>query len=139
VHWRRTGAARHQNRSPRIGLTDEQVGLERDAWMLLNVLYPQHLPRWVERQERLLDDPEVARLYVDLHAARGWPVDDPRLEPLARRAATLAARHRDAIGAAADMTADVRALRMVDDYGTGVSATWARLNALATRLAEKAD
>ncbi len=122
--------AAHLARLASIGLDADQLAVERQAWLLVDALYPMHLPRWIERQSDLLDDPDVARLLVELHGARQWPVDSPSLAPLARRASMLAARHADAIGAAGDMAEDARALRLVEQYGAGLSPAWARLKTL---------
>lgn len=127
--------AGHLQRLARIGLTDQQIRLERDMWVLLNALYRRQLARWIGRQQRLLDHPDIADLYVTLHAARDWPADDPRLVPLADRIAALAASHRDANDATTDMATDPRALRLVNDYATSISATWKRLNDLADAAA----
>lgn len=126
--------AGHLQRLARIGLTDQQIRLERDMWTLAHALYPQQLPAWIDHQQALLDQPDIADLYVALHAARDWPTDDPRLPPLAHRTAALAARHRDPNPAAADMASDPPALHLVNEYAASISAAWNRLNALAGEM-----
>ncbi|GAB3009994.1 MerR family transcriptional regulator [Amycolatopsis acidiphila] len=121
----------HLDRLQAIGLNDAQVTLERDVWILLVVLYPDQISRWLARISKLLDDPDVAQLYVDIHAARDWPPDDPRLKLIARRAAKLVRRHDRHAEAARDMRQDLRALHLVDEFGHDVSPAWQRMGQLA--------
>lgn len=124
-------------RLERLGLTDEQVTLERDTWILLVALYPDRVSKWLDRKNQLLDDEDVAQLYIDIHAARRWSPDDPRLEPIARRAVVLVERHRDPHGAIVDMTDDLRALQLVNNYGNAMSPAWFRLADLAQHEAQR--
>lgn len=121
----------HLNRLAAAGLTDAQVTLERDVWILLALLYPSQIPRWLDRINELLDDPDVAQLYVDIHAARDWPPDDPRLKLISRNAAKLVRRHDRPAEAARDMRQDLRALHLVDEFGHDVSPAWQRIEELA--------
>jgi DNA-binding transcriptional MerR regulator len=122
----------HLDRLERLGLTEEQVTLERDVWILLVVLYPDQIPRWLARISELLDDADVAQLYVDIHAARDWAPEDPRLQQIAHRAATLVQRQNDRPSEATrDMREDLRALHLVNEFGNDVSAAWSRMASLA--------
>ena len=58
---------------------------ERDAWVLINVLYPQLVDRWFTTQSAMMQDPEFRDLYLLTDQAAGWEGDDPRLEEIANR------------------------------------------------------
>lgn len=110
----------HLGRVGALGLTEAQVRFERDIWILLVARYPEEIDRWLDRFGELLDDGDIAALYLDLYAARDVAPEDPRLTRLANRAATLLGRP------------ELRALRLVNQFGDPVSPAWARLVDLAT-------
>jgi DNA-binding transcriptional MerR regulator len=72
-----------------LGLPDELVDLERDAWILVAAQLPDQMPALMELKSHQLDDPAVLALYRDLVEALGWPPGDPRLSALADRLVTL--------------------------------------------------
>lgn len=106
---------RQLDRIGALGLTEAQVLFERDIWILLVARYPERTDAWLDRLGELLDDGDVAELYVDLHAVRDVAPEDPRLTQLAGRAVKLA------------RPADLRALRLVNEFGNQVSPAWSRL------------
>jgi DNA-binding transcriptional MerR regulator len=110
---------RHLDRIGELGLTEAQVLFERDIWILLVARYPERIEAWLDRVGELLDDADVAGFYVDLHLIREASPEDPRLTQLATRAAKLLRR------------AELRALRLVNEFGDQPSAAWSRLVDLA--------
>lgn len=81
-----------------LGLPDELVDLERDAWILVAAQLPEQMPALMKVKNHQLDDPAVLELYRDLVEALGWPPGDRRLEAMADRLVTLfeaAEEHRD--------------------------------------------
>lgn len=72
-----------------LGVPDEVVDLERDAWILVAAQLPEQMPALMALKNHQLDDPAVVALYRDLLEALGWPPGDPRLDALADRLVTL--------------------------------------------------
>lgn len=59
------------------GVTEEMIGPERDAWILMAARWPERVPAMISDKIDHLDDPQVVRLYAlfgDL--SRAW-VEDP--------------------------------------------------------------
>lgn len=76
-----------------LGISERQVGLERDGWILMRAASPESVSRWIAEKRELLTDPEFRTLYLDHDAAYDWSPDDPRLPALAERTRTWAASH----------------------------------------------
>lgn len=77
-----------------LGISERQVGLERDGWILLHTASPDDVARWIAEKRELLADPEFRALYQEHDAAYDWSADDPRLPALAERTRTWAASRR---------------------------------------------
>lgn len=122
--------AAHLLRLADLGLTDDQIALERDTWGLLLALYPRHISGWVARADELLNDDDIARLYIDIHQARSLLPDDSRIAQLAGRAAQLSQRHARQQNSTLDMKHDADAFRLVSDHGLALSPAWLRLTEL---------
>jgi len=69
-----------------IGVSQRQVQMERDGWILMQSVSPKQAAIWIAEKRRLLKDPEFRAFYLAYDAAFGWSPDDKRLEALARRA-----------------------------------------------------
>lgn len=119
--------AAHLDRLSDLGLTVDQVALERNMWSLLLALFPRHVHEWLERTTQLLGDADIAQLYADIHAARELSPDDPRITRIAERTAELAQRHIEERVAASDMKTDASAFRLVNDHGLALSPAWQRM------------
>jgi DNA-binding transcriptional MerR regulator len=79
-----------------MGVSEQAVQMERDAWILGSALLPPKLiAGWASQKRAQLDDPGFQRLYLAFDQARDWDPADPRLEQLAARARDWAAAHRD--------------------------------------------
>ena len=77
-----------------LGVSERQVCLERDGWILMHAASPDAVSRWIAEKRELLTDPEFRALYRAHDAAYDWSPDDPRLPALAERTRTWAASHR---------------------------------------------
>lgn len=71
----------------RVGVPEEMVEAERDAWILVAAQIPERMSFYMETKERQLDDPSVRDLYRDLAEIAQWSADDPRLDHAADRLA----------------------------------------------------
>lgn len=79
-----------------LGISERQVRLERDGWILMHTASPEDVSRWIAEKRELLTDPEFRALYREQDAAYDWSPDDPRLPALAERTRTWAANHHSA-------------------------------------------
>lgn len=70
-----------------VGVPEEMVEAERDAWILVAAQIPERMAFYMETKERQLDDPAVRDLYRDLAEITQWSADDPRLDQAAERLA----------------------------------------------------
>lgn len=108
-----------------IGISERQVRVERDAWILLTALSPRSVPEWVRAKKEALADPESQGIYLALDEAFDLPPDDPRLPRLADRIMTWVSRLDR--GDSADQPA---ALTLIDALIDGSSPGIQRLYAL---------
>ncbi|NUW33363.1 MerR family transcriptional regulator [Nonomuraea sp. SMC257] len=77
----------------RLGVSERQIHLERDGWILMQTASPEDAALWIAEKRGLLADPEFRALYLDHDAAYDWSPDDPRLPALADRTRTWFADH----------------------------------------------
>ncbi|UBU09163.1 MerR family transcriptional regulator [Nonomuraea gerenzanensis] len=75
-----------------IGISERQVHVERDVWILLTALSPQSVSAWVRTKKEVLADPGSQGIYLALDEAFDWPPSDPRLPRLADRIMTWISR-----------------------------------------------
>ncbi|GAB2725245.1 MerR family transcriptional regulator [Nocardioides pakistanensis] len=78
-------AVAYLDRLRALGLPDQVVQLERDAWILVAAQLPDQMPTLMAIKSAQLDDPAVLGIYTDLLGAVAWEPDDPRLPALADR------------------------------------------------------
>lgn len=76
-----------------LGISERQVCLERDGWILMHTASPEDVSRWLAEKRTLLTDPEFCALYREHDAAYNWSPDDPRLPALAGRTRAWVANH----------------------------------------------
>ncbi|MGX1810102.1 MerR family transcriptional regulator [Nocardia sp. NPDC055321] len=76
-----------------LGIGEQRVRLERDAWILLRALDPGAVAQRVREKNALLDDPETTRLMLATDRAAGWDPADPRLDRLIDELDAWAAAH----------------------------------------------
>ena len=70
-----------------VGVPEQMVDAERDAWILVAAQAPERMPFYMEMKTEQLDDPSVLSLYRELADIAQWPADDPRLDDVAVRLA----------------------------------------------------
>ncbi|MFI9404059.1 MerR family transcriptional regulator [Nocardia sp. NPDC052316] len=70
------------NRMRDLGVSEQRVRLERDAWILMQALEPHTMPQRIRDKNAGLDDPETMRLYLACDQSAEWDPQDPRLDQL---------------------------------------------------------
>lgn len=66
-----------------LGIAEEYVAMERDAWILVAANMPDDVDAMIADKRACLDDPDMVRMYTLLEGAVTWPADDPRIPELA--------------------------------------------------------
>ncbi|MBF8189925.1 MerR family transcriptional regulator [Nonomuraea sp. K274] len=69
----------------RLGVSERQIHLERDGWILMQTASPEDASLWIAEKRELMADPDFCALYLEHDAAYDWSPDDPRLPALADR------------------------------------------------------
>ncbi len=125
------------DRMRELGVSERTLAMEREAWILIQVLFPEVVLPWLRSQTRLLDDPDYAELYLLTDSAFDWPPDDPRIEQAAQRTiAWIRAAYADAEPAdSAQWGEDPTAYRLVTQYRRNASPGWRRLMERVEELA----
>ncbi|WP_182898846.1 MerR family transcriptional regulator [Microbispora sp. H10830] len=77
------------------GVSERQIRLERDGWILMQTASPEDAALWIAEKRELMTDPEFRALYLEHDAAYDWPPSDPRLPALADRTRNWFAGHRN--------------------------------------------
>ncbi|AUI63011.1 MerR family transcriptional regulator [Amycolatopsis sp. BJA-103] len=65
-----------------LGVSEQRVLLERDAWILMRALDPHVVPERLREKNAAFDDPETLRVHLACDQAIGWDPRDPRLDRL---------------------------------------------------------
>ncbi len=119
-----------------IGLTEEAVRLEGDAWVVVAAQMPDRVPVWIAQKQRDLDVPEFRELYLLLQGAADWAPDDPRLVGVADRLVEIFEVMEDA-WAAVDPEVDVMSDKLADLLDRQAVAVFPPLARLAELLEER--
>lgn len=77
--------ADHLDELRELGVSERQIHLERDGWILMQTASPEDVRAWIAERRELMTDPEFRALYLEHDAAYHWPPSDPRLPALAER------------------------------------------------------
>lgn len=85
--------ADHLDNLRELGVSERQLHLERDGWILMQTASPEDAAAWIAEKRELIADPDFRALYLDHDAAYDWSPDDPRLPALANRTRTWFANH----------------------------------------------
>lgn len=119
--------AGHLDELRRIGVSERQIRLERDGWILMHTASPEDAAGWITEKRELIDgDPEFRALYLEHDAAYDWPPDDPRLPALADRTRTWMAGR--ASGSGTRPVGDPAIARLAQQSQPGASSpAWDRL------------
>lgn len=68
-----------------LGVSERQLRLERDGWILMQTASPEDAAVWLAEKRELITDAEFRAIYLEHDAAYDWTPDDPRLPALAGR------------------------------------------------------
>jgi DNA-binding transcriptional MerR regulator len=107
-----------------LGHSERLLRIERDIWIMLYALAPEHVSAWVAEKRAAMADPEFRELYLACDRALDWDPADPRLRDLAAEIRAYAKSHADDRGVS---TGDVAL--MLSHVSAG-SPAWRRLAAM---------
>lgn len=112
------------------GAPDDQVDRYRDAFILLNALYPAPVSAWAAQDGMYADPAFLDLVAATLHLADAHP-DDPRIAQVAADTAAWARAHPDAMhsGRLAAELDDARANALIESQW-GDTPAWRRLGEL---------
>ena len=117
-----------------LGISERQVRLERDGWILMHTTSPENVTQWIAEKRQLLADPEFRALYREHDAAYDWSPEDPRLPALAERTRTWAASRQPSRAEQAEQVDDPKIARLAAQTQAGASSpAWDRLAQLIRR------
>lgn len=111
-----------------LGVSEQRVRLERDAWILLRALDADALGQRVRAKNAELDDPDTARLYLAVDRSFDWSPHDPRLDPLIDDLDAWEIRHQRDAG---------RSTKLVASRIAESSPAWQRIVDALTHRAEQ--
>ena len=77
-----------------LGISPQQMQIERDAWILLAARFPGQAREWARDKLAALADPEFQDIYRAYYEIAGWDPADPRLDEIADTIVNFAERHR---------------------------------------------
>jgi DNA-binding transcriptional MerR regulator len=120
-----------------LGISPQQMQIERDAWILLAARFPGQARQWARDKLTALADPEFQAIYVAYYQATGWDPDDPRLEELADTVVNFAERHRADLERqpAGPPPEDPVAMALVLSRTAAMPPSWERLDELCREKA----
>lgn len=78
------GLAEMQRWMRELGVSSRTLEIDRDAWILIGVLYPDLVEAWLASQSAMMQDDRYRELYLRVDRSVDWEPDDPRLEDLAQ-------------------------------------------------------
>lgn len=117
-----------------LGVSDRTLSLERDAWLLIMVLFPDLADTWLHTQRAMLGDPGYRDLYLRTDEAVDWSPDDPRIEEIAEATIEWMTAHRPPPDPT-NWGDDHLAYELVTDYRRTYSPAWRRLMERMEKLA----
>jgi DNA-binding transcriptional MerR regulator len=77
-----------------LGVSQQDMRIERDGWILLAARYPEQAREWARIKLVSLEDPEFQRIYRAYYESAGLDPADPRLAELADAIVTFAELQR---------------------------------------------
>ncbi|HMQ38182.1 MAG TPA: MerR family transcriptional regulator [Micropruina sp.] len=120
-----------------LGVSERTLTLERDAWLLIMVLFPDLADTWLHTQRAMLDDPGYRDLYLRTDEAVDWSPDDPRIEEIARGTIEWMTAYRPPPDPT-NWNDDRLAYDLITDYRRHYSPAWRRLMERMEELAREA-
>jgi DNA-binding transcriptional MerR regulator len=127
-----------------LGVSAQEMKIERDSWILLAARYPAQASYWAQLKLAALADPEFQRLYRAYYAAYGWAADDPRLDDIAEAIVDYSGLHRAETQrhhadsgqlSSAPPVDDPVAMALVHSRTDAIPPAWARLDQLCQEKA----
>jgi DNA-binding transcriptional MerR regulator len=115
-----------------LGVSERQIQLERDGWILMQTASPEDASVWIAEKRELITDPEFQALYHEHDAAFDWSPNDPRLPALADRTRNWFAAHPSRSEARPVHNPAIARLAEYSQPGAS-SPAWDRLARLTTR------
>ena len=109
-----------------LGVSERTLDMERDAWLLIQVLFPELVSTWIGTQQAMLEDPDYRELYLRTDLAFDYPPDDPRIEEIAQATVDWMMTHRPP-PEASEWKDDALAQELVVGYRRDASPGWSRL------------
>lgn len=109
-----------------LGVSERTLGMERDAWLLIQVLFPELASTWIGTQQAMLEDPGYRDLYLETDRAFDYQPDDPRIEQIARATIDWMTTHQPP-PEASEWKSDSLAQQLVVNYRRDASSGWRRL------------
>jgi DNA-binding transcriptional MerR regulator len=121
-----------------IGVSEQAVQIERDAWIIVAALSPEQIPLWAKEKLAALADPEFRRLYLATNEAQEWDVGDPRLAELAGDMAAWMARFgRGREQFPSDLAVDPAVVMLMSEHVAESMPVWRRLADLASEQLQR--
>ena len=120
-----------------LGVSERTLALERDAWLLIMVLFPELADTWLATQRAMLDDPGYRDLYLRTDQAVDFSPDDRRIEEIARATIEWMAAYRPPPDPT-NWSDDHLAYDLITDYRRHYSPAWRRLMERMEELAHEA-
>jgi DNA-binding transcriptional MerR regulator len=95
-----------------LGVLEQYIDLERDAWILVAAQVPEHIEAVIAKKHEDLDDPDMLKLYSLLTEPLDWPADDALVVEVADIAERLMIRAVEA--GATGIDSDDRFVALMD-------------------------
>jgi DNA-binding transcriptional MerR regulator len=114
-----------------LGVSQDRVQMERDAWILMQSVSPKEAAIWIADKRDAIGDPEFRAIYVEYDAAFDWSPDDPRLSGLADRTQRWLANWHGRLGGSARAVQDRTIAQLVATSAGASSPAWDRLTEIA--------
>ncbi|MFT4296743.1 MAG: MerR family transcriptional regulator [Micropruina sp.] len=118
-----------------LGVSERTLEMERDAWLLIQVLFPDLIAPWIDTQHAMLTDPGYRELYLRTDQAFDFAPDDPRIEEIAQATVEWMMTYRPPPDPA-EWKDDALAQQLVVNYRRDASPGWRRLMERMEELAQ---
>ncbi|PSR66859.1 MerR family transcriptional regulator [Nocardia sp. MDA0666] len=128
--------ADHLDELRELGVSERQIQLERDGWILMQTASPAAAAAWIAEKRELLTDPEFRAIYLDYDAVYDCSPADPRLPELAARTREWFGRRDNGASDVPDHDATIARLAVQSQPGAS-SPAWDRLAELMREPSEE--
>jgi DNA-binding transcriptional MerR regulator len=119
-----------------LGISPQEMQIERDGWILLAARFPGQAREWARAKFAALADPDFQQIYRAYHEASGWDPADPRLDGIADFIVSFAERRRaDLERPAGPPPDDPVTMALVSSRTAAMPPAWERLDQLCQEKA----